>query len=586
MGFDIGVSVTPQGISSPLGGVSRQGNRYRYEPPDARSVVNEVQDTAGEFFDEPDYGSALPDHVEQIGESNWYATPNDPVDPTNCRQWPDSPYCGRNPFDTIPLGAEVEIERNGCVTCVTTTPTVLFIRGPQYTVCRVSDECVAQEKSGLGDIPLDNPLESPPLISEPVAPAEGWCRVLYAGTRKITFNWSTFDEANACFVGLSEFTESEVTMPGVAVGGVFNGPWASDPFIRTSYRSARFTEVRAYKSVCVYVTGQAPQKNPRPSIFYLITFEYIDYEIDGEIPPPPPDSLLIFDSCKDPVRPPPVPPRPRGDDDVCNCEELEDMIAQIYLKVGVPDFPFQVPQTIYGRSDKVSKLKSIPEIFAWLTYQMDALVGEWPVAIEIEDTDPTKKGNQRFRADIPNVAEGIAELFGLAYKTDTQTDILTEMVLRLVSEVISIKNSSIVTQDYVKANASFLGYRGNARRRRVPYSFDPAKLDDFNGLLTSTTKDVVGWVDDDPETVVSYLQHLQFAAGIIKAAFMRPGGEARELLDSIRNIAEEGANGEESWANFLSFLNRDTSPLHRNAPTKPQATEIPLVDPNAPPQQP
>jgi hypothetical protein len=48
--------------------------------------------------------------------------------------------------------------------------------------------------------------------------------------------------------------------------------------------------------------------------------------------------------------------------------------------------------------------------------------------------------------------------------------------MRLASEVIATKNAALITQDYSKANAAFLGYKGNPARREIDYSFDPAKL--------------------------------------------------------------------------------------------------------------
>jgi hypothetical protein len=182
---------------------------------------------------------------------------------------------------------------------------------------------------------------------------------------------------------------------------------------------------------------------------------------------------------------------------------------------------------------------------------MDALMGQWPIDIEIEDDDPTQEGRQVKKLELPNIAETLAEIFGLAYKIDTTGDLTTEMMLRLIPEVIATKNSSLTTQDYVKANASYLGYRGNPVNRKVEYAFNVEQVDSLPGLLKTVTKNIQGWQEEDPDTVDAYLKRLMFAAGIIKAAFMMDGDNVRRLLDSVDGIFRDELENDNDWEVFL-----------------------------------
>lgn len=255
----------------------------------------------------------------------------------------------------------------------------------------------------------------------------------------------------------------------------------------------------------------------------------------------------------------------------CNCDEIEDLLRAIYTRMGCEQYPVEVPQTLYGRNDKSQKLEDIPSLFAWWVYQFDALIGEWPIKVLIEDEDPTTLENQQREIELPNLAEATAELFGLTYKSDVTNDVLMEMLLRLIPEIIGIKNASLITQDYAKANASWLGYKGNPEKRKIPYNFDAEKLDSLPQLMSSCEKEIIGWKDDDSENLVSYLQRLMFSAGIVKAALMRDKNQVASYIDSLRSLWNDLGETDDRWDDFIRRLDNPEDPINRGAIPKPDA---------------
>jgi hypothetical protein len=207
-----------------------------------------------------------------------------------------------------------------------------------------------------------------------------------------------------------------------------------------------------------------------------------------------------------------------------------------------------------------------------------ALIGEFPIDIKIQDVDPLTEGNQEQEIKLMNVAETLTELYALAAKSSINGDLHTNFLTRLAAEVIATKNASIVTQDYARANAQFLGYKGNPKKRKIPYAFDPESLDSLEKLLKNSEKFVQGWQEDDPESVVNYLQKIVFSAGIIKAVFFRGGSQATQLISELRNLIDPESDVQqtrnEDWEAFLRAINDPEGRFNADSATRPH-----IVDP-------
>jgi hypothetical protein len=543
-------------INSPVSILARDTLRSRRAAPEGLQP-NEEGPPAYTY--PPGYDRLVP-----VGNSDFYVTPNDPVDPWDCEAWPGSPYCDGGPVvDPLESGypgayADLGISPDGCEVCLTITPSILWMEGPPYTVCyrfpgprcRPGGEPEVDNSDIEDGIPQDVP-------QTPVAPT-GYCRALWAwhdrGVRGSNGNTVRVDN-----------------LPGAGGGAGYPQTWT-------------YTAARPYQQFGVQrVTTLTVPLNCREFFISGRTITLCDWErtqyfwydyplgTDDPFTNPRAFEKQIYDSCGgSPAPPPPYRPEPRGRDDMgCNCAEIEDLLRDIHHRLGCKQFPVEVPQSLYGNSDKTTKLQDVPNLWGYWLRQMDALMGEWPIDIEIEDDDPTQEGRQVKKLELPNIAETLAEIFGLAYKIDTTGDLTTEMLLRLIPEVLATKNSSLTTQDYVKGNASYLGYRGNPVSREVTYNFDIEEIDSLPGLLKTSKKKIQGWQEEDPDTVDAYLKRLMFAAGIIKAAFMMDGDNVRRLLDSVDGIFRDELQNDNDWEVFLRRLERETDPFNRNSIPRP-----------------
>jgi hypothetical protein len=93
----------------------------------------------------PDPERGPPEGRIPFGESGWYHTP-EVVDPQDCVNYPDSPWCGGNPFDnpfkSSPFSLGVEINAHPCGLDVNVSGTVFWTKTPVHGVSyRTEGDC-------------------------------------------------------------------------------------------------------------------------------------------------------------------------------------------------------------------------------------------------------------------------------------------------------------------------------------------------------------------------------------------------------------------------------------------------------------
>jgi len=257
-------------------------------------------------------------------------------------------------------------------------------------------------------------------------------------------------------------------------------------------------------------------------------------------------------------------------------EEIKEKLEQIRREIGLDKLPATVPRSLltYTDDEPGETIPSILEFLGWQIRAIDSAIGQFPIKVEVEDSDPAKPGNQTKKYELANLSEALAEVFGLALSASANADAGLSLGIKHTAETISVKNAVLQNQDYLKANASFLGYRGNSVPRTVNYAVSPFKTNSLEDFLQSSTGVIRGWKETDPETVVGYLQRIVFAAGIVKAAFFRDRKANERLQKEIDSILDSGtANDKKAWEEFLKLLNDPNSFLNRDSPAKPEGKE-------------
>jgi hypothetical protein len=553
---------------------------------------------------------------------------DDPTDPRDCSKYPASPYCEG---DTIrlgkPLGYDAEIRSNGCTTCVYIYPVVAWLKLTPTIICRRDPNCDKEPQT-----PNLAPFTSlkPPRLNENVQPDRYKSPECAARESAINAQVNIFNDRAA--------RDEENFYYNISRSNPENIRDVQD-FSITRIQANGDAEISfgkqglTYQGVVFEKGGLKVDLESGQIVF--------DPELEVDISVGVPASIgftfkrWIPAPCPQmPIRPtiqppPPLPPpfgrgggdrKKRGNNKMCcnDCRDSKDntdallkelreirkvlgtgkletalnaavgigdgsitaLINRIARRLGTESYPIEVPESlIQGFGDKILKIQNNAEYLAWLTYQIDGLVGQFPIEIQVKDIDPLTAGDQTKKIQLPNIAEAIAEMYGLSLKSTVNQEIELNMLLRLAAEVIATKNGMVVTQDYARANANFLGYKANYKARELDYNFDfaGANLDPkakepivLEKLLKTVKGFVQGWELEDKETVVGFLQKLMFSAGIIKAVFFRGKGQQKELQRELTSMGSEEKTQEAKFEAFLKEINDPNSRFNKLSEEKPQ----------------
>lgn len=261
-------------------------------------------------------------------------------------------------------------------------------------------------------------------------------------------------------------------------------------------------------------------------------------------------------------------------------ELIFNAFTSLYRRSGIYDLPAQLPSSLleYGDDEKPIKVQSQMQYLTWFVKQFDALVGQFPITIEIEDTDLAEAGNQTKKIEIPNIGEAIAELFNLASNSAINSDLAINFLTRIAAETMGAKNAALLAQEYSKANASFLGYQSKEVGREVEYAFNPKNIKDqssFSEFLQNGKGYIVGIEEDDKSNLMAYLRNLMFAASIIKSVFFRGEKQNKQLLEELKSLFDtKNPASDKEWKEFLRELNSPTGFFNVNM----NDPEIPLSE--------
>lgn len=116
----------------------------------ARDYTRDIIDAKERFDDAKEHLKEPPDGQVPLNDWGIYTSPNlqsnEPVSPFDCEKYPDSPYCGGNPWTRTPVGLEPEWGFDECGAWVEITPVMGFTKLPPVSVgWRRPGECREEE---------------------------------------------------------------------------------------------------------------------------------------------------------------------------------------------------------------------------------------------------------------------------------------------------------------------------------------------------------------------------------------------------------------------------------------------------------
>jgi hypothetical protein len=218
-------------------------------------------------------------------------------------------------------------------------------------------------------------------------------------------------------------------------------------------------------------------------------------------------------------------------------------------------YPLVLPSVLTGTDKGNTVIKSQSEFLLFITKMLDNLTGQFPIEIEIEDANLTQSGNQTVKVELKNMSEAIAEMYSMGINNQLYQQLFLALHNKTMVQGTQTLISSNITQEYVKANADFLGFERQETDREIEVPFTP-NTEKFSEMVKHSKQKYATIENTDDKDLNTYLADLMQAASIIKGALFRKTPIDKDgLLKHLKGVLEiDSKNDETSDKNWDEFL--------------------------------
>ena len=197
-----------------------------------------------------------------------------------------------------------------------------------------------------------------------------------------------------------------------------------------------------------------------------------------------------------------------------------------YFRAGYQEYPFNVVEDVTKRvnEDTIKKINYQSQFDEWRFKQLDALFGQFPIKIKIEDNDLIKTGDEPLEIELPNLAETLAELTGKTLFNEAMLNLLVNINFRLLNEQGSAKLQGFSTNKMVEEIVDYLGFENQKIKEKIRFLYNPSyTIEDgeqpsFEEMLKETEIDVDVEECTEKRSFEQKLDQLLFSAAIIQSA--------------------------------------------------------------------
>jgi hypothetical protein len=258
------------------------------------------------------------------------------------------------------------------------------------------------------------------------------------------------------------------------------------------------------KSDAVSITYLSPDEG-----YNLIKYIYIYTDINLKFSPPPPR-----------IKPP--------KEDMSCCPEHTRLLQLILRRIGT--FPAKVPNDLTSQNPTIISIPSVGAYQAYMVKQLDALLGAFPIEIEIEDTDLTKDGNQSVKLSFKNVAQILADIYGVAISDRMMTEVAMQAALKAMVEAGGAKQAASIACDIGLANADFLDYEIKHKKDKIPLTFTPNE-EEVDKILRPYELEIETYECGDKKGLKDYFRPLLELAAMWKGQnIIKAGKDLKDLI--------------------------------------------------------
>lgn len=206
---------------------------------------------------------------------------------------------------------------------------------------------------------------------------------------------------------------------------------------------------------------------------------------------------------------------PDMDDNCCG------MIRRIYEFLDPESFPAEMPEKITVDADnpenRIKRINTLPE---WLMYRFDIddeRWGEFEVKVEIDDVNLMTKEKEHAEIKLPNLAEAIAEIFGMVMEITISHQVTQNAVLTCLHETGLAHAAAFKAGREVSEILDYLGFETQEKYEKLKTAFTP-EADNFEELLEPNESKVkITSQKNAKETLQTALNQIKEIFSIVRA---------------------------------------------------------------------
>jgi hypothetical protein len=218
---------------------------------------------------------------------------------------------------------------------------------------------------------------------------------------------------------------------------------------------------------------------------------------------------------------------------------LLERVETISKILGIDEYPIPASESFLeeqGQAIGQIEVENAAAFQAWQIERFDELIGQWEIAIQVADSDPNEPGDQPKLIQLKNVAEAMAETFGLAMQASINSEILINLSARNLAETGQVKQQGFRTYKLLEALKDWSGVELEEKIFEVPYTFTPG-AERFDDLVKESKQQVSGHTYQEKSnpggTLKDNLHDLLHGAAVVRTAFWRKLEPAADLAAQI-----------------------------------------------------
>lgn len=142
--------------------------------------------------------------------------------------------------------------------------------------------------------------------------------------------------------------------------------------------------------------------------------------------------------------------------------------------LGISRFPAKLPKRLIIPNGKdYENITDLPEYLGFMIKQIDKAIGFLPQKIKIADSDLAKEGNQPLEVEVHSLADFARETLKILLDGQPESDVQTNMLIRILYELGFIHQGAIQILANVDAMVEHLDFKHKFIVKEYPFAFNP-----------------------------------------------------------------------------------------------------------------